>query len=56
MSRFMSSTNRIITRARRCGLVAPHFGCARTAPATAASSSARLASGTRACTSPVAGL
>ena len=47
MSRLRRSTNFIITRARRCGLVAAHFGCAALAPATAAASSAAEASGTR---------
>ena len=56
MSRLRSSTKRIITRARRCGLVAAHLGCAALAPSTASASSAAEASGTRACTSPVAGL
>ena len=32
MSRLRSSTKRIITRARRCGLVAAQRGCARCAP------------------------
>ena len=48
MSRLRSSTKRIITRARRCGLVAAQRGCARSAPSTAASSSAAEASATRA--------
>ncbi len=56
MSRLSSVTNFIITRARRCGLVAPHATCARAALATASSSSAAEARATRACTSPVAGL
>ena len=56
MSRLRSSTKRIITRARRCGLVAAHRGCAALAPSTAAASSAAEASATSACTSPVAGL
>ena len=57
MSRLRSSTNFIITRARRCGLVAPHFGCARAAPCHRGVElgGARRAA-TRACTSPVAGL
>ncbi len=48
MSRLRSRTNSISTRARRCGLVAAQAGCARAAEATAASSSALDASGTRA--------
>ena len=45
MSRLSSRTNSIMTRARRCGLVAPQLGWARFAPCTAASSSAAEASG-----------
>ena len=56
ISRFSRRTMSIMTRARRCGLVAPHLTCAIAASATAASSSATDASATRACTSPVAGL
>ena len=52
---FSSSTNRISTRARRCGLVAAQAGWAAAALSTAAESSAGLASGTRACTWPVLG-
>ena len=50
------STKLNITRARRCGLVAAHLGCAALAPSTAAASSAAEASGTFAWTPPVAGL
>ena len=56
MSRCSNRTNSISTRPRRCGFVAAHFGWAASAPLTAASTSPALASGTRACTSPVAGL
>ena len=49
------SMNFIITRARRCGFQAAHSFCASTATATAASTSAALAIGTFACTSPVLG-
>ena len=49
------SMNFIITRARRCGFHAAHSFCASTATATAASTSAREAIGTLACTSPVLG-
>jgi hypothetical protein len=49
------STNFIITRARRCGLVAAQAGCAALAFSTAARSSAFEASGTRDITSPVIG-
>ena len=56
MSRLSSSTNFIITRARRCGLVAAHSGCAALAPSTAAASSAAQASAHPRLTSPVAGL
>jgi hypothetical protein len=53
---FRRSTNLKNTRARRCGFVAAHFGCAALAFSTAARSSASLARATVACTSPVAGL
>ena len=56
MSRFSRSTIFIITRARRCGLVAPQATCASAAAAMAASISALLARSTLPCTSPVAGL
>ncbi len=56
MSRLIRPTRAIITRARRCGLVAPQAFCARAAAAMAASISAVDASATWACTSPVAGL
>ena len=51
-----SSRKRKSTRARRSGGCADQAGNAACAQATAASSSARLASGTSACTWPVAGL
>ena len=44
-----------MTRARRCGLVAPHSGCAALAFSTAARNSALEASATLAWTSPVIG-
>src|SRR5271163_4669529 len=44
-----------MTRARRCGLVAPHAGCAAAAFSTAARNSALEASATLAWTSPVIG-
>src|SRR5271167_4305972 len=50
-----SSTNFIITRARRCGLNAAHPFCASTATATAASMSAAEPIGTCACTRPLFG-
>ena len=53
---FTSSTNFIITRARRCGFHAAHSFCASTATATAASMSAAEPIGTCACTWPVFGL
>ena len=56
MSLFKRSTNFIITRARRCGFVAAHAGCAAAANSTAWAISSALAKGTLACTSPVAGL
>ena len=56
MSRFSRRTNSIITRARRCGLVAAQPGWAFCAVSTARSISSREASGARDCTSPVAGL
>src|SRR5690606_22945795 len=46
---------RNITRARRCGLVAAHPGCAAAAVRTASSSSAAPAKATRAWTSPPLG-
>ena len=46
----------IITRARRCGLVAAQATCASAAFATASFTSSTVASGTFAWTSPVAGL
>jgi hypothetical protein len=49
------STNRIITRARRCGFHAAHSFCASVAPATAASQWAAEPIGTFACTCPVLG-
>jgi hypothetical protein len=52
ISRSTSALNANITRARRCGLVAAHAGCARSAACTAASTSAAVPSGTRACTTP----
>ncbi len=51
----ISSRKRIITRARFCGLVAAHAGCAALAFSTAARSSALLARATLAWTSPVEG-
>ena len=51
-----SSTNFIITRARRCGFHAPHSFWASTATPTATSTSAAEASSTWAWTSPVLGL
>ena len=56
MSRLRRSTKRMSTRARRCGLVAAQAGWALAATSTASASSAAEANGTRACTSPVAGL
>src|SRR5690554_73548 len=55
MSASSRRLNSNITRARRCGLTAAHSRWAATAPATAASSSAAVASGTRACTLPLLG-
>src|SRR3984957_12123391 len=55
LSRCASSRNFIITRARRCGLVAAHSGCAARAFSTAARNSALEASATWAWTSPVIG-
>ena len=55
MSRFSRSTNFISTRARRCGLTAAQAGCAAAANSTARATSSVEASGTFACTSPVAG-
>ena len=52
----MRVPNFIITRALRCGFVAPHAFCASAAASTALFSSSRVARGTLACTSPVAGL
>src|SRR5215467_7981467 len=43
------------TRARRCGLVAAHLGCAALALATATATSADAANATRARSSPVIG-
>ena len=56
ISRLSRSTYFIITPARRCGLVAAQAGWAAAAMATAFAISSLDASGTRACTSPVAGL
>ena len=56
ISRFNKSTNFIMTRARRCGFVAAHAGCAFAAAAMAVSTSDLDARATFACTSPVAGL
>src|ERR1700742_4434889 len=54
---FSSSALKLnITRARRCGFTADHAGKALAAASTALCISARLASATLACTSPVAGL
>jgi hypothetical protein len=50
-----NSTNRVITRALRCGLNAAHSCWARAAEATAASTSLLLPIGTSACTWPVLG-
>src|SRR6185437_8884042 len=55
LSRATNSRNFISTRTRRCGLVAPHSGCAALAFSTAARSSALEASATRAWTVPVIG-
>src|SRR5450756_2459572 len=52
---WISSRNLNITRARRCGLVAPQAGCAASALAMACSTSECLARATLACTSPVLG-
>src|SRR5262245_46443412 len=51
-----SSRNLNSTRARRCGLVAAHAGCAASASAIAFSTSDLAAKATLACTSPVLGL
>ena len=53
---WMSSRNLNITRARRCGLVAAHAGCAASALAIACSASDLEAKATLAWTSPVLGL
>ncbi len=50
------SKNLNSTRARRCGLVAAHSGCAAAALAIACSTSALDANASFACTSPVLGL
>ena len=55
MSRLSRSTNFIITRARRCGLVAAQPTCAALAFCTASHTSEASASGTFAATSPVIG-